>query len=168
MYRLAAWIVGGLIASAGAIVVATSTGLPPRVASHFAADGRANGWMSREAYVGMMATMSLAMPFAIWIAATWLPRRWPRLVNVPFRDYWLAPERREATLARLARMGAWMALLGAALVAAIHVEVVLANRRVPPAAGDTMGWVTGLFAAAIAALVVATAWRFRVPKGARQ
>lgn len=168
MDRIAAWLAAGLIACSAALVLATTAGLPPLVASHFAADGRANGWMSREAYAWMMALMSLVTPYAVWSAAAWLPRRWPRLVNIPFRDYWLAPERREATLARLGRMGLWMGLLSAALIAGIHVEVVLANRRVPPAAGDGMLWVLGPFVVAIVALVVWTAWRFRLPKGARR
>lgn len=168
MDRIAAWLAAGLIACSAALVLATTAGLPPLVASHFAADGRANGWMSREAYAWMMALMSLVTPYAVWGAAAWLPRRWPRLVNIPFRDYWLAPERREATLARLGRMGLWMGLLSAALIAGIHVEVVLANRRVPPAAGDGMLWVLGPFVVAIVALVVWTAWRFRLPKGARR
>lgn len=168
MDRIAAWLAAGLIACSAALVLATTAGLPPVVASHFAADGRANGWMSREAYAWMMALLSLVTPYAVWGAAAWLPRRWPRLVNIPFRDYWLAPERREATLARLGRMGLWMGLLSAALIAGIHVEVVLANRRVPPAAGDGMFWVLGPFVVAIVALVVWTAWRFRLPKGARR
>jgi hypothetical protein len=165
MDRLAAWLAAGLVACSGAIVLATSAGLPPLVASHFAVDGRANGWMPREAYAWMMGAMSLAMPFAVWITAAWLPRRWPRFVNLPHRDYWLAPERREATLAWLGATGAGLAVLSAALVAAIHVEVVLANRRVPPAAGDAMPWVLGVFVAAIVALVASIAWRFRLPKG---
>ena len=168
MDRIAAWLAAGLIACSAALVLATTAGLPPVVASHFAADGRANGWMSREAYAWMMALMSLVTPYVVWGAAAWLPRRWPRLVNLPFRDYWLAPERREATLARLGRMGLWMGLLSAALIAGIHVAVVLANRRVPPAAGDGMLWVLGPFVVAIVALVVWTAWRFRLPKGARR
>lgn len=168
MDRIAAWLAAGLIACTATLVLATTAGLPPVVASHFAVDGRANGWMSRQAYAWMMVLMSLATPFAVWAGAAWLPRRRPRLVSVPFRDYWLAPERREATLVRLGRIGLAMGLLCAALVAAIHGEVVLANRRVPAAAGDGMAWILGAFAAAIVALVVWTAWSFRVPKGVRR
>lgn len=38
---------------------------------------------------------------------SWLPavtaRRWPSLLNLPYKDHWLAPERREAYFARLGR-----------------------------------------------------------------
>jgi len=168
MNRALSFALAGLIACSAAILVVTSGGLPERVATHFALDGRANGWMAREGYASMMGTLALLLPFGVWVAAAWLPRRWPHLVNVPFRDYWLAPARREATLDRLAKMGAGMALLSAALIAALHVEVLEANRRTPPAAGDGMAWVTGTFVVAIVALIVATAWRFRVPKDARR
>ena len=53
-------------------------------------------------------------------------------------------------------------------MAALHVEVLEANRRKVAAAGDGMAWVTGAFVVAIVAIIVTTAWRFRVPKGARR
>lgn len=168
MHRTLSFVLAGLIACSAAIVVVTSGGLPERVATHFAFDGRANGWMSRDAYAWMMGILALVLPFGVWLSAGWLPRRWPNLVNLPFRDYWLAPARRESTLDRLEMMGIGMALLSAGLMAALHVEVVLANRRVPPATGDGMIWVLGVFVAAIVAMVFWTAWRFRVPKGVRR
>jgi len=168
MNRALTFVLAGFIACSAAIVVVTSGGLPERVATHFAFDGRANGWMTRHAYAWTMGILALALPFGVWISAGWLPRRWPKLVNVPFRNYWLAPARREATLDRLERMGLVMAFLSAALMAAVHAEVLEANRRTPPAAGDGMAWGAGAFVVAIVALIVATAWRFRVPKGARR
>jgi hypothetical protein len=168
MHRTLSFVLAGLIACSAAIVVVTSGGLPERVATHFAFDGRANGWMSRDAYAWMMGILALVLPFGVWLPAGWLPRRWPTLVNLPFRDYWLAPARREATFARLERMGIGMALLSAGLMAALHVEVLEANRRTPPAAGDDMAWVAGAFVVAIVALIATTAWRFRVPKAVRR
>ncbi len=168
MHRTLSFVLAGLIACSAAIVVVTSGGLPERVATHFAFDGRANGWMSRDAYAWMMGILALVLPFGVWLPASWLARRWPNLVNVPFRDYWLAPARREATFARLEKMGMGMALLSAGLMAAMHVELLEANRGTPPTAGDGMAWVTGAFVVAIVAIIVTTAWRFRVPKGARR
>ena len=168
MHRTLSFVVAGLIACSAAIIVVTSGGLPERVATHFAFDGRANGWRSRDAYAWMMGILALVLPFGVWLPAAWMARRWPNLVNVPFRDYWLAPARREATFARLEKMGIGMALLSAGILAALHVEVLEANRRTPAAAGDVMAWVTGAFVVAIAAIIATTAWRFRVPKGARR
>ena len=168
MNRALTFVLAGFIACSAAIVVVTSGGLPERVATHFAFDGRANGWMTRHAYAWTMGILALALPFGVWISAGWLPRRWPKLVNVPFRNYWLAPARRQAAPGRPERGGVALALPSAPPPAAAPAEVPGANRRTPPAAGDGMAWVAGAFVVAIVALIVATAWRFRVPKGARR
>jgi hypothetical protein len=160
-------LVAGVVTSA-ALVVATSFALPERVATHFAANGRANGWMGRDLYVALMGGLALVVPLASWVSLALMPRRWPRLVNLPYRDYWFAPERREATCARLARLGAVIAVLTAALFGVLHVEILEANRRVPPAADEGIAWVSATFGLAIAAVAIVTAWRFYVPKAARR
>jgi uncharacterized membrane protein len=71
--------------------------LPERVASHFDGTGRANGWMTRSAFLAWQAgtLLFLAALFeSIVLLQTRLPREY---VNLPHRDYWLAPERRAAT-----------------------------------------------------------------------
>ena len=65
MHRTLSFVVAGLIACSAAIIVVTSGGLPERVATHFAFDGRANGWMSRDAYAWMMGILALALPFGL-------------------------------------------------------------------------------------------------------
>ncbi|MBK6396604.1 MAG: DUF1648 domain-containing protein, partial [Betaproteobacteria bacterium] len=53
-------MLAGFIACSAAIIVATSGALPERVATHFAFDGRANGWMTRDAYAWMMGILARA------------------------------------------------------------------------------------------------------------
>jgi hypothetical protein len=84
--------------------------LPDRVASHFGADGAADQWMSRTGFlVTFGATVGLsALVFAS--IAWWMPRMPDRWFNLPRRQAWLAPERRQRTIAditaRLLRLGA--------------------------------------------------------------
>lgn len=71
--------------------------LPPRVASHFNAAGKANGWMTRDAQLGWQVgtvTLIAVLLQGIVLLQPRLPRE---LVNVPNRDFWLSPERRAAT-----------------------------------------------------------------------
>ncbi len=72
--------------------------LPDVVVSHFGADWEPNGWMSRDVfmltYAGLAAAVSLS-----FLGSIVLMRRVPiYLINIPRRDYWLAPERKEETL----------------------------------------------------------------------
>ena len=89
------------------------TGLPQRMASHFGSSGAADGWTSRPAfaaaYVGLVAGMALLYNGLAW----GLPRLPASMINLPRRDHWLAPERREETLKDLGRL---LTVIGSATV----------------------------------------------------
>ncbi len=81
--------------------------MPQRMASHFAADGQANGWQPRESFfllmIVVMASSAVVAFFAPWQISTKANAR----INLPNRDYWLAPERREQTMSYIASTMAW-------------------------------------------------------------
>jgi uncharacterized membrane protein len=112
-------------------IVATSPTLPPTVATHFAAGGRANGWMTREGYTLFALVFAIALPWLLYAGSALLPARWPGVVNLPHRDYWLAPPRRAQALAVLQRYGAIVAGAMMVLSAAMHGAILDANRRTP-------------------------------------
>lgn len=66
--------------------------MPPRMASHFAADGRANGWQSREGFFLLMLLVSASS--AVVVAPRQIAAKANARINLPNRDFWLAPERR--------------------------------------------------------------------------
>ena len=168
MSRIAGIALCAASAAAAAVVVATAAGLPDPVATHFSGSGRANGWTSRAGYVALMGTLTLVVPLVAWLSLAWLPRRWPRLLNLPHRDYWFAPERRDATLDRLGRFGLALGFAALALMVSVHAGVVDANGRVPPAAGGAILALPAVFGIAIAALSVVAVLRFQRPKGSRR
>lgn len=101
--------------------------LPERMASHFGPSGQADGWMSKQAFA--IFYMGLVVFFtALWLGIGWLLRHTPdEMINLPNREYWLAPERRDATLRRL---GHQMATFGVACIAffiAVMQSCFLAN-----------------------------------------
>ena len=81
--------------------------MPRRMASHFAADGRANGWQSREAFFVLMILMSASSAVVCFLAPRQIAAKANARINLPNRDYWLAPERREETMRFIAAMMAW-------------------------------------------------------------
>src|SRR5690606_3467074 len=97
-WLFAAW----LVLVAGFILV-TGSQLPATVASHFGAGGDADGFMPRAAYLGVMCVAGAALPAIIVIAQQRIMRKWPQRVNLPNREYWLAPQRREATVQAITR-----------------------------------------------------------------
>jgi uncharacterized membrane protein len=81
--------------------------LPDRMASHFDLYGRANGWQPKEAFFVVMAVV-IAITGAIGFLVPRIIAAAPaELLNLPRKDYWLAPERREETLRFLQTQMEW-------------------------------------------------------------
>jgi hypothetical protein len=155
----------GLIAAVSAFIVTTSAGLPERVASHFARGGQANGWMPHDAYLAFILSAAIGVPLVLVVALAWLPRVFPRAVNLPSRAYWFEPERRDATLATLAAFAWAFGCVLTLLVAGLHWAVVRANASTPPALEEsTLNALLAAFVFSIACWILAWVLRFRRPR----
>ena len=139
-----------LIAS-GIFITTTSAQLPAMVASHFAASGMPNGFMSHDAYVRFMLAFALGVPLLVALSSIALKNPNAR-INIPNRDYWLAPAHRAETIAYLRRHIAWFGALIALFLAYVHWLVVLANRTTPailPSADFKTGFLVFFMATAL-------------------
>jgi hypothetical protein len=121
-----------LLAIAAAFILLSGQSLPPVVASHFAAGGHANGFMSRNAYLGLMLFITVAVPLLLALGHSVVRLVPPHRVSLPNRDYWLAPERAAETFAFLRRHGMLMSAFLAAFLCYVHWLVVRANALHPP------------------------------------
>lgn len=104
--------------------------LPEPMASHFDPSGQPDGWMSRPVFyaihLGLLSLVSL-VPALISRA---LPRLPDSLIQVPRKAYWLAPERRAASVRFLQEELGWIAVAaggGLVLVAELVFEANLAG-----------------------------------------
>jgi uncharacterized membrane protein len=126
-------------------MAATYARLPERVASHFGANGVANGWMSREGYVwfmvGVVTFVSLTM-LAAFGSVRFLPSG---IVNIPRRDYWLAPEHRDETARTLLHYGLLLVGLNSLFFLALHLLVAAANEAQPPKLSNDVWWLLVAF-----------------------
>lgn len=128
--------------------------LPSRIATHFDAGGTANGWMSPSGLVAFHVAL-LALMLIVFLGLPRLVRRLPvAAINVPNRDHWLAPERREATLQRIED---WMAALGLLVVGGIALLEELVVRASLPG-GDGRLPLTPLVGVLAALLVGGVVW----------
>jgi hypothetical protein len=109
--------------------------LPPVVASHFDAAGTPNGWQSKAMFFGIYWGVSLLMTLAFYALPVLLRRLPVAVINLPHRDYWLAPERRQESLASLAVYMHWFgnAMIGLLLVTfELAIEANLRRQNLPP------------------------------------
>ncbi len=106
----------------------TQDALPPVVASHFNAQGRPDGYTDRADYVAMMMLLMAAFPLGAALLGTLFRSLPDRTINIPRRDYWLSPDRRQDSLNYLSGWLQSLSLLGVALLAFSHYILLKSNQ----------------------------------------
>ena len=115
-----------------AFVLYTTRYLPETVATHFGAGNQANGWMSRKSYLSFILSFMIGISAFISFCVGTLPRQFPQWTNVPNRDYWLAPARRDESLVFLSAHGKRLGCLIVMMMLAMHYVILKANHVQPP------------------------------------
>lgn len=148
----------GLILELFAKAAAVWSRLPERVAVHFDASGIPNGWSSRSGLILTIAAL-IALFAASYLAAGLIARLPDRLINLPRKAYWLAPERRAETLEWLAGWTRWFLVVTLAFLVLTFIAVFEANLVVPPRLSLPV-WFIGGFAVLVVAMIARVFWRF--------
>ena len=111
--------------------------LPEQVASHFDGNWNPDGWMPRDIFMYFyMGTVGLiALSFLGPVA---LIRKIPlRFISLPNRDYWLAPDRKEATIRAISGdMYSFHNITQIFIIALMHL-VIMYNIDRKPISPDT-------------------------------
>jgi uncharacterized membrane protein len=105
--------------------------LPEVLGSHFADNGAVNGWQTKAAFFGMeLAVVILAavVGFAIPRILGAMP---VSLINLPNKEFWLSPERREETFGYLQMHMAWFGCALLAFLLFVMELVFRANLQTP-------------------------------------
>lgn len=71
--------------------------LPLKVASHFNVNGRPDSWMNKSSFVAFHAFIIAAISAMFFLTGFFLRKIPVALLNLPNKDYWLMPEKREDT-----------------------------------------------------------------------
>ncbi len=145
-----------------AFVWRSSFALPAVVASHFGSSGAADGYMSRGVYIALVLALIVGVPLLLALLPWSVAGKGGRKLNIPHREFWLAPERCDDTLAFIRVHGLWFAAAVAIFMAYVHWLVLRANELQPPRL-STSGMTAGLlvFFLLLAVWLAALYARFR-------
>lgn len=117
--RFARWFFVLMVAYAAVHFSGVYPQLPAVVASHFDAHGNANGWQTKQAFFGVFAGATALAAFLVFLVPVLIAIVPPQYVNLPNKNYWLAPER----LAGVHQfLSGWFAWFGCG----VYVVIVLA------------------------------------------
>jgi serine/threonine-protein kinase len=122
--------------------------LPARIASNFDWAGTPNGWMSRQQFLIVTAVLILVF-VGMFISVAGIARLPDDKLNLPNKDYWLAPQRRSQTMHMLCEWMRWFLVLTLSVLVLAIVTAVHANlSAVPHFAGSVFVAMLALLCAA--------------------
>lgn len=82
--------------------------LPEYMASNFDGSGNPQAWMSKELFF-LVGILCLLIPFLVFLFLPKILRKTPeKYLSIPNKDYWLADERKEATIERVTKYYEWI------------------------------------------------------------
>jgi hypothetical protein len=99
--------------------------LPEVLGAHFAGNGAVNGWQSKAAFFStelVVVVLAAVVGFGVPRIIGAMP---VSLINLPNKEFWLGPERREETLSYIRTWSAWF---GCGLLAFLLFVMELAFR----------------------------------------
>jgi len=153
--RLPRTIFVAIVLAAIAQCVFSFAQLPETVASHFGPSGAPNGWMSKQAFFAIYAVViALASVVEVFPARS-IAKSSTARINLPNKEYWLAPERRAETMAYFEKFFAWYGCAFLLILVLIMGLAINANLNPPPhlPSGPTLAIIVGFVAFNIAAVV---------------
>jgi uncharacterized membrane protein len=139
--------------------------LPDRLASHFNAAGTPNGWMSKTQFLWVYALVLIpALAIEFWVSRK-IASKSDAQLNLPHKEYWLAPKRRAATFAYFESFCAWYGCAFLFVVAFAMGLAMRANFDSPPMlpTAPILMDIVGFFVFNIAAVILMLR-RFSLPR----
>ncbi len=137
--------------------------LPDPVPSHFDATGNVDGHMGKFGFYILFGVMHAVFLLGFPLLGRFLKRIPDSMINVPNKEYWLAPERRDETLSAnvglltaIGWMTSWLFIAIFQLSGQVAIEI---RSTIAP----EIYWLTGIYVVAVVVGVVWMLRRFRVP-----
>ena len=131
--------------------------LPDQVATHFNSEGLPDAWGDKGSFLFSLLLAYLVVVVAV-LPWPWIINRVPHsLLNLPRKDYWLAPERSETTMANLKEQLHWFNVATVAFMGWVFNLILQANLKEKPTFdGDIFLWGLGAY------LLFVTIWTVRI------
>jgi serine/threonine-protein kinase len=145
-------VFAALLVLAVALMVSYYPQLPERMASHFDGAGRTNGWSTKAFFFGVQIVILLLVTTCFAILPQRIQKLPPEKINLPNKDYWLAPERRAITMTSVVSAITWFGC--AVLVFLIGVTWLVIRVNLGLERGLPTAPMAGLLVGLIACVIV--------------
>jgi len=130
--------------------------LPERVASHFGISGKPDGWSSKTSFIMAQSIITGIVAVLFPVIAFGLSKIPVSLINLPNKDYWLSPERKQASCAFFEGYFLWFGTATLLLLLDIFSKILLVGTGAAEGLGHPLQslaayivfvviWIAGLY-----------------------
>jgi hypothetical protein len=147
-----------------ALTFALTFFLPDLVAIHFNISGEPDGWASKWINALLFCGMFLFLNVLYGGLPVLLKKIPVSLINIPNREYWFAPERKDASLVIVSTFLSELAFFTNFFIAGIELILFYANRTGKPAPSIVLFTLIGAMFAFIILWIVHFIKAFKLPK----
>lgn len=138
--------------------------LPDPMPSDFDVNGQVDGHMSKSAFFAVIGMTQFLFLVGLPLLGKMLSHLPDSMLNIPHKDYWLAPDRRESTLSiSLAVLIASSWLTGWLMIGVFQLTAQVGLNRRETINPDFV-WMLGGYLVAVFGLVIWMLYRFRRPE----
>ncbi len=149
-----------VVATLIGVIALLLPGLPERIATKFDFSGNPTAWMTHRGFV--VTTGVLVAVFTVMFLGAGLLTRVPdRLINLPHKDHWLAPQRRAGALGYIVAWVRWLTVMALGIVTMVLGLALRANLSQPPRMPTTAVWLILAIVAVTLGMIVLLVRRFR-------
>ncbi len=152
-----------LVALAAAQVIYYYPRLPGVVASHFDGLGAADDWSGKDGFFALNAAVVLMVIGIFDLMPRWSAGGSRFGMKIPNRNYWLAPERIDATRAFFRRQMLMMGIVHMMLAIYVLQLVIVANLQPEPRLHPGILWALALYLLIIAGWLLQLQRHFKNP-----
>lgn len=139
--------------------------LPEQVAIHFNIAGEPDGWASKWTNALFFCGMFLFLNLVYGGLPSLLKKIPIGLINIPNRDYWFAPARKESSLKTVGAFLSELAIFTNIFIAGIQLILFYSNRTGKPAPSVALFTLVGAMLLFVILWVIHLVRAFKLPQG---
>lgn len=140
--------------------------LPDIVPSHFDLQGNPDDTMEKSSYMVVMVAVHLFLVAFFGLISYLMPKSPASLFNIPNKEYWLEPERRDTTVREMQCLLMGIATLTMIFLGVLfHLSSQVAVKQRATISPEFM-WLLGVYLAATIGIAIWSLWKYRMPADA--
>ena len=142
--------------------------LPDKIPSHITVTGEVDDYMVKSTFFILMLSTIFGTAVFLTLGSLLVLTKAPQLVNLPHKEYWFAPERKQETIAFVFMINLKLTIATTLMMMAIFQSIIWIGIGSPVSPTTVIWTSTGLLCAYFLLIIIKLNRRFKLPEAAQE